>query len=339
VRVRTTLLVALSALVLGAAAEVRAWGASGHRWVTVVAMEGLPDELPAFLRAPDTIAQLGELAREPDRSRSAGATHDAERDPGHYIRLDDAGLVAGVIALDALPPTREEYDARLRRARLTQYRVGYLPYAIVDGWQQVRRDFALWRVAAVGARRAAAASDRAWFDDERRLREMLTRRDVGVWSHYVADASQPLHVTVHFNGWHGAQNARAFTTAATLHAWFEGELVRRFVEPGRVGAAMPPYRDCACSVEVRARGHVRTTWATVAPLYELERAGGFREGDPRGVRFAVQRLAAGAAELRDMLVDAWRSSADVLVGHPEVSVRELEAGTVPPRRGALAGED
>jgi hypothetical protein len=43
--------------------------------------------------------------------------------------------------------------------------------------------------------------ERAWFEADRRLREKLTLRDIGICSHYVGDATQPLHATVHFNGW------------------------------------------------------------------------------------------------------------------------------------------
>ena len=201
------------------------------------------------------------------------------------------------------------------------------------------KDLALWRVASLGARAAAEAADRAWFEEDRRLREALTRRDIGVWSHYIADGSQPLHVTVHFNGWGTYANPRGFTTATTLHAWFEGELVRRFVARERVAAAVGPYRDCRCAIEARTRAYLAATWATVVALYELERAGGLQEGDPRGVDFATRRLAAGAAEVRDMIVDAWRASADVSVGYPEVSVRDVESGKVPLTRERFLGLD
>jgi hypothetical protein len=326
-------------LAVGGAAEVGAWGASGHRWITAIAVAQLPGEIPLFARAPQAVAEYGELGRELDRSKGAGRTHDAERDPGHYVGLDDAGRVGGAIALDALPPTREEYDTQLRRARLTQYQVGYLPYSIVDGWQQIRKDFALWRVAAFGARAAADPADRAWFEEDRRLRETLARRDIGVWSHYVADASQPMHVTIHFNGWGNYPNPRGFSPATTLHAWVEGEFVRRFVTADRVAAAVRPYRDCQCPIEERTRKYLETTWTMVVPLYELERAGGFAEGDRRGADFLIQRLAAGAGEVRDMIVDAWRASAEAMVGYPEVNVRDIESGKIPLRRGPFVGED
>jgi hypothetical protein len=76
----------------------------------------------------------------------------------------------------------------------------------------------------------------------------------------------------------------------------------------------------------------------VTPFYRLEKAGGFDEGDARGGRFVINRLAAGASELRDLIILAWRDSADDAIGWPAVKVDEVEAGTVDPWL-AMYGED
>ncbi len=45
----------------------------------------------------------------------------------------------------------------------------------------------------------------------------------------------------------------------------------------------------------------------------------------------MERIAAGAAELRDLVVDAWRASETATVGYPGVGVGTLEAaGAVAP---------
>jgi hypothetical protein len=46
---------------------------------------------------------------------------------------------------------REQYDTLLRAKGITQYKAGYLPYSIVDGWQQIRKDFAYWRAAVTSS--------------------------------------------------------------------------------------------------------------------------------------------------------------------------------------------
>ena len=108
------------------AAPAWAWGASGHHWLSQVAAEALPEELPAFLRTAEVPQTVGELGREPDRSKDSGAVHDKERDPGHYVDLDDDGKVAGVLPLEPLPATREAFDTALRQGGTTQYAAGYL---------------------------------------------------------------------------------------------------------------------------------------------------------------------------------------------------------------------
>lgn len=114
-----------------------AWGATGHEWVSGIAIEKLPDTVPAFVRTPEAAAEIAVMGRELDRSKGAGRAHDAERDPGHYVDLADDGSVDGVLPLSQLPVTREEYDTLLRAKGFNQYKAGYLPYALIDGWQQL----------------------------------------------------------------------------------------------------------------------------------------------------------------------------------------------------------
>jgi hypothetical protein len=304
-----------------------AWGATGHEYVSGIAAGTLPGEIPAFVRTPEAIATIAVLGREPDRSKGAGRTHDSERDPAHFVSLDDEGMVAGVFPLEAIPTTREAYDTALRARGFTQYRVGYLPLAIVDGWQQLAKDFAYWRAAMVAARNAASAADRAWFDQDRRRRETLTIHDLGIWSHYVGDASQPLHVSIHFDGWGPFPNPRGFSTRRGIHAWFEGAFVRANVRRDAVLAAVPRYHACLCTIQDRARAVILGSHREVVPFYELEKAGAFTNGNPTGAAFATARLAAGAAAARDMIVDAWRASVGMGVGYPMISVRDIESGT------------
>jgi hypothetical protein len=47
-------------------------------------------------------------------------------------------------------------------------------------------------------------------------------------------------------------------------------------------------------------------------------AGAFSGDDPKGKDFATERMAAAASELHDMVIDAWRTSADAVVGYPHV---------------------
>jgi len=109
------------------------WGATGHRIIGQEAVSALPEEVPAFVRSPDAVAQIGELAREPDRSKGAGRIHDHQRDAAHFVDVDDAGRILGGPTLDALPPTRLDYAKALAAVGTDEIKAGYLPYALIDG--------------------------------------------------------------------------------------------------------------------------------------------------------------------------------------------------------------
>lgn len=316
----------LTFVALGLPGTSWAWGATGHEWVSGIAIEKLPDTLPAFVRTPEAAAEIAVLGRELDRSRGAGKTRDAERDSGHYVDLGDNGQVMGVLPLETLPVTREAYDTALRAHGFTQYKAGYLPYSIIDGWQQLRKDFAYWRVLTKAIETAQTPEERAWFEADRARRERLVIHNIGIWSHYVGDASQPLHVSIHFNGWGDYPNPNGYSTSKKLHAYFEGEFVRRNLSRAAVAAEVGPYRACGCTIEEHTRQLLQASLAQLEPLYHLEKEGGFKVGDQRGIDFADARLAACSATLRDMIVDAWQESAETPVGYPMVNVRDIQNG-------------
>src|SRR5581483_3133040 len=194
---RVAALVSLSLCVVQLAPlSASAWGAKGHRIIGVLAARNFPEEIPPFLRTQEAIARLGELAREPDRSRGAGNPHDQDLDPAHFVDVMDDGTVLGGPSLSQLPANRNEYDSALRAHGADQYKAGWLPYSIMDGWQQLVKDFALWRADVAGEKFAKDAADRQWFAFDRSLRELIILRDLGEWSHFVGGGSQPLHVTV-----------------------------------------------------------------------------------------------------------------------------------------------
>jgi hypothetical protein len=317
-------------LAAAAPAPALAWGATGHRMIGEVAVRALPADTPAFLRTPEAAAGVGELSREPDRSKGAGAIHDKDRDPAHFVDVADDGTgMAGGPRLDALPPTRAEYEAALRAAGSNGWDAGYLPYAIVDRWQQLTHDFAYWRVLTAAEANPAWAANRAWFAADRQRREAQILADVGQLSHFVGDGAQPLHVTWHYNGWGDHPNPAGYTTAR-VHSTFEGVLVRNSVTDETVAARVAPLRLCGCAVEERTAAYLEGTQRLVAPFYELEKAGGLRRSDPRGPAFARDQLARGASELRDMVVEAWLASADHPVGWKPVKPADVAAGRVNP---------
>jgi len=328
-RSRTTSLLLLCSA--ACTAPALAWGGAGHTLISRAAAQALPVTLPAFLRSPAAVEEIAALGPELDRSKDAGRTHDLDRDPGHYADIGDDGKIAGVDPR-ALPVSREAYDTALRAAGTDQYKMGFLPYSIIDGWQQVAKDFAIWRVDRVGEEKSADAADRAWFAGDRALRETLTLRDIGVWSHFVGDASQPLHVSVHFNGWGDFPNPNGFTTSTRTHADFEGAFVRAHATLAAVEAHMRAPATSSAPIADQVGAYLEAGAANVVPLYTLEKRGDFASGSPAAVDFVDARLADGAAELRDLVVEAWDASGSMKVGYPAgITPAEAENGTVPPR--------
>jgi hypothetical protein len=335
-RARTAALLAAMAASLPASSAL-AWGATGHRLIGQVAVAALPDEVPAFVRSPRAIQDIGELAREPDRWRGAGKVHDTTRDPAHFVDVDDDGRILGGPPLFALPPTRTDYESALRAVGTESARAGYLPYAIIDGWQQLAKDFAYWRILTAAIPRERDAARKAWMTRDLERREAQTIQDLGLWAHYVGDASQPMHVSVHYNGWGSFPNPHGYTQTR-VHVPFEGDFVRRSVSIEQVRAALTPPDPCADAIETCVSRYLAQTTARVITYFELQKAGGFSGVDPRGPTFARERVAAGAAALRDLVTAAWRASAKGSIGYPALSVESVVDAKADPYE-ALYGED
>jgi len=158
------------------------------------------------------------------------------------------------------------------------------------------------------------------------FREGLTIRDLGYLAHFIGDGSQPMHVSVHINGWGNYPNPQGFSTASGLHARFEGAFVRSWIMEQDISQKLTPYRDCRCTIQKRTTDYLAATQREVIALFQMEKSGAFNTNDEAGKAFVSKRLAAAASELRDMIVDAWRRSAEVSVGHPPIPVRDIESG-------------
>ena len=95
---------------------------------------------------------------------------------------------------------------------------------------------------------------------------------------------------------------------------------------------------CGCTIEDRTVQYLQASLAQVVPFYRLSTRGAFNAADAEGTEFAAARLGAGAAELRDMIVDAWRSSATWVVGFPLIKVQDIESGAVQLTRTSYASD-
>jgi hypothetical protein len=254
---------------------------------------GLPSSMPEFFTS--AADRLSWLNSEPDRWRSSDLTAmDEAFKYDHYIDLEN--VPDG--ALDA--PDRWEYLEALYAAGLEEpeQAAGFLPFRILEIQQRLTTGFARWRIAD---------SDR-----ERRRVEERILNDAGVLGHYVADAAQPHHATIHYNGWaDGAPNPAGYTTARDFHGRFEGEFVEAHITPAEVLAAVPEGVEPITDVRQAIMDYIRESNDQVVPLYELEKRCGFSPDDPPAPeeeRFSIDRLARAASMLRGLWYTAWVES-------------------------------
>jgi hypothetical protein len=130
----------------------------------------------------------------------------------------------------------------------------------------------------------------------------------GWLGHYVADGSQPLHTTIHYNGWVGA-NPKGYAAGGGIHAEFETVYVSRNI-------AMTDFANLVQAPEHIANPfgsyiqYLRNSNKLVERVYELDKGGGFRDaGSKEAFDFTTRRLAAGSQMLVNLWYTAWLDSA------------------------------
>ena len=322
----------LAALALaGMPHEARAWGSTGHRIINDVTMRTLPTTMPSFLLLPEVREIVVDLGPEMDRVKGAGMSFDDDGNPGHFIRIGDDHRIAGIIALDALPLDMEAYAAKLQTVGTNPYKACFLPYTIADGWERLREDFAYRRVYDYLASHTTGAH-RDTFVLERNLLDKIIIADIGTWGHFVGDASQPLHTSVHFND-------------GGINIPFETDFVRAHVTPEAVQALVtqsPPPAATALVTQpelmAQIGAYLTATNAHVGQLYTIANAGGFRNATPEAVAFTTARVADGARELRNLVVEAYENSLYAKVGTPATSVQDVLNGRAVPTEAMLRAD-
>jgi hypothetical protein len=307
------------------------WGYVGHNMIGEVAARSFPSELPAFLRGPEAVARIGLLSQEPDESRNAGQPHDYDLDPGHFLDVSDDLTILEGPRLSAMPNGRRDYDTALRAVHFEQYKAGFLFYNILDGYQQLVKDFAYLRAYRASLKNAGKfklnAADRRAMARLVAVRELLTLRDLGYWAHFVEDASQPMHVSVHYDGWGDGPNPDGFTTEHGLHSKFETAFVTANAKPADVAARLRPYHHCEGTAQSCLQDYIATVAPQVRQIYVFEKAGALDAPTPESRAFVLDRMADGASNLRDLVVDAWRESANAQLGYKvKTPVADYESG-------------
>lgn len=293
----------LITLVLYPSRPAAAWGNEGHTYINRVAAQKIPVTMPLFLcRAVIEIAYLGP---EPDRWRNPAefALKNAQ-EADHFLDLERVSW------LDPLPPGRYEFYRKLyeKRAATTDYpddylpeRVGLQPYITAEIYGRLKAAFREYRQLLSEHRPTQAVQQAIIFY-------------AGWLGHYVADGSQPLHTTIHYNGWVGP-NPNGYTTEHGIHGLFETTYV----------AANITAKDFAPMVRAPTRladpfhdyiVYLKSSHDLVETVYALEKAKGFKDkGSREAFDFTTHRLAAGSQMLLNLWYTAWLESASPVPDH------------------------
>ena len=281
--------------------ESVAWGSDGHRMVNRLAAQTLPKDVPEFLRSAAAVDAMEYYGPEPDHWKSQAEPElSAVGSADHFMDMEPLEVLGG-----PLPRKRYDYIRALAYAQakhpemaLSPEKMGFQPYRVDEDYERLK--------SAMRDYRGLVAEHK----DVKPLECEIVFL-AGVLGHFVADGSQPLHTSIYYNGWTGA-NPNGYTTEHHIHAQFESDFVKANLKGEKdvlplVGAKPVVFDD----VFDQYVGYLRVTNGLVEKTYQLEKAGAFTgEGTPAGKLFVDERLAAGVTELRDLIYTAWVRSAD-----------------------------
>jgi hypothetical protein len=273
-----------------ASGRIAGWNENGHVIVNRLAIEVSAGVLPPVIGAKAD--QIVYEAYEPDRWRQEGDSALQAAALDHYFEAELWGPIA------TIAPDRAKFIAAIAERRIDIARIGALPYAILEGYDRLRNSFRQYRQAVTPTAREAASNNVAVY--------------AGILGHYVADATMPMHVSIHYNGWaDGAANPKGFTTNRRFHTRFENTYLNAAVAIDGVRPSVSPPAPIK-NVFQALTDHLRVTLGDVEPMYELEKRGAFNAEAPSrsGTEFLEKHLARASSLLANLWLTAWNDSAE-----------------------------
>lgn len=281
-----------------------------------LAVQYLPEEVPAFLRNGNALDIVEYEGPEPDRWRNRAEDElSSTQAADHFIDLEWAELAGTPCSAGTpgcapngimLPRKRYDFVRALEAAQsrhpdlsLQPDKVGLQPWQVEEVWERLKSDLRDYR------RLVASNGDLSGV-------ETIILFETGWLGHYVGDGSQPLHATINYNGWVEKNNPNGYTTEHGIHSQFETVYVSANIKPADVSPLVAATKPAVVDDEwTQYFGYILHSNSLVEKTYQLQKAGGFTDaGTPEAKAFTEERLAAGAIELRDLIYSAWVHSAD-----------------------------
>ena len=262
------------------------WGDEGHRYINLVAVGKLPANMPAFFK--NAAKRISFLGPEPDRWRDARELYSALRvanNSDHYLDIDNPE------DFRALPNDRYTYTEWMRARGLNADEIGFLPYAALEAFQKVSVSFRYWRQTKDPEEKAQIEQNILYY--------------AGVLGHYIADGAQPLHATIHYNGWSTSWNPEEFTREP-LHTRFEAEFVKANIKAEDIGPLVKTAQRLKDPFSA-IMNELFDSHKQVETIYRMEKASPWNANNPNAEsrQFVVQRLAAAAQLLANLWYTAY----------------------------------
>ncbi len=304
-------------------ANVGAWDYEGHHAINELALASLPPDFGGFTLTPVMKDRVAFLAGEADRWRNVGDLPLKHfNGPDHYIDLEDLRWYG--LTPDTLPLMRYDFVADIARERAahpekfppidptrdtdhTRELSGFLPWTITEYYEKLKSCFSYLKTfQKYGGTPTEIENAQA-----------NVIYVMGVMGHFVGDGSQPLHTTMHFNGWVG-KNPQGYTTERTFHALIDGGYFRKTggIDVQKLAAKIHPaeriknagepdgmFRDAVAYLVAQNK--------LVEPLYQMEKEGKLTgEGDKglAGKEFLNGQLVKAGQMLGDIWYTAWQEA-------------------------------
>lgn len=300
-----------------------AWDYEGHRVVNQLALASLPTNFPGFVRTAEASERIAFLAGEPDRWRNAQELllqHSQE--PEHFIDIEELSLCG--LEPELLPVFRYDFVSAVSAARKAHPEkfsaerddpahkyiwVGLLPWAIAENFSKLKSEFSYLKTF----------KERGGTAEEIANAEANAIYTMGVMGHYVGDAAQPLHTTIHHHGWKG-ENPHGYTTSGSFHSWIDGGY---FAKVGGAAGDLRTKVRPAHPVTIKDRSakpeemfqasmlFILEQHKLVEPLYQLDKDGklsGEGEKGLEGRTFLEGQLLKAGQMLGDIWYSAWENA-------------------------------
>ena len=325
-------LFAIAAAFGGIIFNAAAWDYEGHRAVNELALVALPTNFPAFVLTPKAQDRIAFLAGEADRWRNVTELK-IRRDvalghasgPDHYIDLED--LKRYGLTPEQLPLLRYDFAAQIANVRTahpenfppidpakdtdhTQELSGFLPWAITENFEKLQSGF-----AALAAFEKFGGTPTEIANAKQDILYVM-----GVMGHFVGDASQPLHTTMHHHGWvtNDLGNPNHYTTSFRFHAWIDGGFFAKTggIDVKKLSAKIHSAENISGAGDEKIIFHrtidfIVTANQLVEPLYILDRDGKLSNKPGRGDEgraFLEAQLVKSGQLLGDIWLTAWATA-------------------------------